>query len=67
MLAVDPSDGSAKATEGVAFGVIVIIFDDTARVPCTVAKFPFGKLLGGKEAKPDPFNINPCTAPELLL
>jgi fructose-1,6-bisphosphatase len=38
MLTVDPSDGSAKATEGVAFGVIVIIFDAIARVPCTVVK-----------------------------
>jgi hypothetical protein len=66
-LTADPSDANPKATEGVVFGVMVIIFDDTARVPCTVPKFPFGRLLGGKETKPDPFNINPCTTPELLL
>jgi hypothetical protein len=38
MVTADPSVGSAKATVGVVFGVIVIIFDDTVRVPCTVVK-----------------------------
>jgi hypothetical protein len=45
-LTADPSDGSAKATEGVAFRVMVITFDAIAKVPCTVAKLRFGGIMG---------------------